>query len=192
MKYWPAAALLAAALTAWLPALPALAQHAHDHAATAPGTDVVPTEPGQAAFGAVQEIVRILRADPATDWSKVDLDRLRTHLIDMDEVTMRAHAAVRRIDGGIEAVVTGQGRTLAAIQRMLPAHAAEIDGQNGWHAVARSRPDGVVLIVTSAAPEQALMIQGLGFIGVMATGVHHQVHHLAMARGTFAHTGGDR
>jgi hypothetical protein len=187
MRYWPIAALLAVALAA---ALPAQAQHAHDQAAVTPGTDMVPTEPGQAAFGTVQEIVRILRADPATDWSKVDLDRLRTHLIDMDEVTMRAHAAVRRIDGGIEAIVTGQGRTLAAIQRMLPAHAAEIDGQNMWHAVARSRPDGVVLVVTSAVPEQAQMIQGLGFIGVMATGAHHQMHHLAMARGTFAH--GDR
>jgi len=180
MKNWPTAALFAVALMA---CRPALAQHAHDQAATAPGTDSVPTEPGQAAFGTVQEIIRILRADPATDWSKVDLDRLRTHLIDMDEVTMRAHAAVRRVPGGIEAVVTGTGRTLAAIQRMLPAHAAEIDGQNGWRVAARSRADGMVLIVTAAVPEQTQMIQGLGFIGVMATGAHHQVHHLAMARG---------
>ncbi len=33
-----------------------------------------PTEPGQAAFGAIQEIVGKLQADPQTDWSKVDVD----------------------------------------------------------------------------------------------------------------------
>ena len=34
-----------------------------------------PTMPGQDAFGAIQEIVRILEADPKTDWSKVILRR---------------------------------------------------------------------------------------------------------------------
>ena len=56
------------------------------------GTGAMPTQPGQDAFGAIQEIVRILEADPATDWSKVDLEALREHLIDMNEVTL--HAAV--------------------------------------------------------------------------------------------------
>jgi len=36
------------------------------------GTGAMPTQPGQGAFGAIQEVVRILEADPATDWSKVD------------------------------------------------------------------------------------------------------------------------
>ncbi len=48
-----------------------------------------PTEPGQAAFAAIQEIVARLQADPRTDWSKVDVDALRQPLINMDEVTMR-------------------------------------------------------------------------------------------------------
>jgi len=34
----------------------------------------VPTMPD--AFGAIAEIVRILEADPTTDWAKVDLERL--------------------------------------------------------------------------------------------------------------------
>ena len=34
-----------------------------------------PTMPGQDAFGAIQEIVRILEADPKTDWSKVNFKR---------------------------------------------------------------------------------------------------------------------
>ena len=37
---------------------------------------------GHDAFGAIQEIVQILDADPNTDWSKVDLEALRQHLID--------------------------------------------------------------------------------------------------------------
>ena len=41
-----------------------------------------PTMPGQDAFGAIQEIVQILEADPKTDWSKVELEGLRQHLID--------------------------------------------------------------------------------------------------------------
>ena len=46
-----------------------MGDHAGIHAALA-----TPTMPGQDAFGAIQEIVQILDADPKTDWSKVDLE----------------------------------------------------------------------------------------------------------------------
>ena len=72
------------------------AQHIHG------GEAVVPTMPGQEAFGTIQEIVRILEADPATDWSKVNIAALREHLIDMDEVTMRARASERVLNNGLE------------------------------------------------------------------------------------------
>jgi len=162
------------------------ADHMH-HGAPAEAGAALPTLPGQDAFGAVQEIVRILEADPATDWSKVDLDALRQHLIDMNEVTLHADARGERIAGGIRAAVTGTGRTLQAIQRMVPAQARQLDGANGWRSQAELRPDGVLLVVTSADPRQAAIIQGLGFIGVMATGSHHQRHHLAIAKGEIPH-----
>lgn len=85
---------------------------------------VVPKMPGQDAFGAIQEIVRMLEADANTDWSKVNLEALRQHLIDMNEVTLKADAISKPIDGGLEIGVSGSGRTLAAIQRMIPAHGA--------------------------------------------------------------------
>jgi hypothetical protein len=44
----------------------------------------VPQLSGQDAFGAIQEIVGMLEADPATDGSKVDIDALRDHLLDMN------------------------------------------------------------------------------------------------------------
>jgi hypothetical protein len=68
-------------------------------------------------------VARKLEADPKTDWSKVDLEALRRHLIDMDEVTLRASATTKQIDGGLAVTVTGTGRTLAAIHHMIPAHA---------------------------------------------------------------------
>lgn len=143
----------------------------------------VPKMPGQDAFGAVQEIVRMLEADPGTDWTKVDLSALREHLIDMNEVTLKAAASERPIEGGLEIAVTGSGRTLEAIQRMVPAHAQELDGLHGWAAESSPLPDGVLLKVTSADPAGVAHIRGLGFIGLLASGSHHQPHHLAMAKG---------
>ena len=48
--------------------------------------------------------------------------------------------------------------------------------------------DGIVLTVTSSDPQQVQRIRGLGFIGVMVSGSHHQAHHLAMAKGEFVHS----
>jgi hypothetical protein len=148
-----------------------------------------PTMPGQDAFGAIQEIVRILEADPKTDWSKVNLEALRQHLIDMSEVTLKAEALTKLIDGGIEVTVTGIGRTVEAIQHMVPAQAHQVEQThlNGWDAKTEPLPNGVLLTVTSGDPQQVQHIRGLGFIGFLASGSHHQAHHLAMAKGEFVH-----
>jgi hypothetical protein len=162
--------------------------HAAHHAGmSAQPSGVVPTTPGQDAFGTVQEIVRILDADPNTDWSKVDIEALRQHLIDMNEVTLNAKAVATLLDGGARYEVSGEGRTLEAIRRMVPAHTHEIDGVNGWVVRAEPVATGVVLTVTAADPRQAVRIRGLGFIGIMAQGSHHQMHHIAMARGELSH-----
>lgn len=142
-----------------------------------------PTMPGQDAFGAIQEIVGILEADPKTDWSKVNLEALRQHLIDMSEVTLKAGAVTKPIDGGIEVTVTGTGPTVEAIQRMVPAQAQQVDQTrlNGWSAKTEPLPNGVMLTVPAGDPQQVQHIRGLGFIGFMTSGSHHQAHHLAMA-----------
>ena len=161
------------------------------HQQMVPGSQTTtPTMPGQDAFGAVQEIVRILEADPKTDWSKVNLEVLRQHLIDMSEVTLKADAVTKPIDGGIEVTVTGTGRTVEAIQRMVPAQAHQVDQThlNGWSAKTEPLPNGVLLTVTAGDPQQVQHIRGLGFIGFMASGSHHQAHHLAMAKGEFVHS----
>ena len=158
-----------------------------DHAQRMHGADAVtPTHPGQEAFGTIQEIVRILEADPATDWSKVNIGALREHLIDMDEVTMRARASERPLDNGIEITVTGEGRTVGAIKRMVPAHARELAGL-GWSASAHDLPNGVKLVVTASDLREVVKLKALGFMGIMVQGAHHQPHHLMMAKGEFIH-----
>jgi len=141
-----------------------------------------PTSPGKDAFGAIQEVVQILQADPATDWSKVNIDALREHLIDMNEVTLHAAAAERPLDNGVEIAVTGDGRTLEAIKRMVPAHVAELV-KIGWNIKTDDLSNGVKLTVTSSDPKEAIKLRALGFMGIMVQGGHHQPHHLMMAKG---------
>jgi hypothetical protein len=144
-----------------------------------------PVLPGQQAFGTIQEIVQMLEADPATDWSKVNIAALHEHLIDMDEVTMRAVTTEQPLDNGVEIAVTGQGRTLQAIKRMIPAHVNELK-QLGWIARTEDLPDGVKMTVTSGDPQQVTKLKALGFMGIMVQGSHHQQHHLMMAKGEFS------
>ena len=141
-----------------------------------------PTLPGQDAFGAIQEVVQILEADSTTDWSKVNIDALREHLIDMNEVTLHAAAAERVLGNGIEIAVTGEGRTLEAIKRMVPAHVAE-PVKLGWNAKTEDLPNGVKLTVITGDPKELTKLKALGFMGIMVQGGHHQPHHLMMAKG---------
>jgi hypothetical protein len=145
-----------------------------------------PIMPGQDAFGTIQEIVRILEANPTTDWTKVNIGALREHLIDMNEVTLRATASERTLDNGVEIAVTGEGRTLDAIKRMVPAHVHELS-ELGWDAKTDDLPNGIKLIVTSPDVKQVAKLKALGFMGIMVQGSHHQAHHLMMANGEFTH-----
>jgi hypothetical protein len=143
-----------------------------------------PSQPGQDAFSTIQEVVQILQANPATDWSKVNIAALRQHLIDMNEVTLRAIAAERMLDNGIEITVTGEGRTLEAIKRMVPAHVNELR-EIGWSAKSEDLSDGVRLVVTASEAQPLAKLKALGFMGIMVQGAHHQPHHLMMAKGEF-------
>lgn len=150
------------------------------------GQPVVPTLPGQDAFGAIQEIVRILAADPATDWSKVNAERLRQHLIGMNDVVLRSRVKAVVVPARLAMDVTGTGRTEQAIRSMAVPHSVELDSMPQWSAKAERIPGGVRLTVKAKDPNDAktiARIRGLGFIGLLTEGAHHQPHHLAMAKG---------
>jgi hypothetical protein len=116
---------------------------AHTHGAADSRT---PTEGGQSAFAAIAEIVKILEADPATDWSKVNLERLRLHLRDMDLVTLRSVVTMSPVDRGASFVVRGTGETIGAIKRARwrqdhRRRAHPRTGVHRPHGLRRSPPD---------------------------------------------------
>jgi len=176
-------------------AAPALAQSAddamtrmhHDHMTMshAPAA-ATPTQPGEAAFAAIQEIVAILEADPKTDWSKVDIEALRRHLVDMNNVTLSADAKPEPVDGGVRFVVTGAGPVVDSIRRMTLAHAATMNGVGGWTFEA-APVDGGAALTVKVPPKDLPKLRALGFIGVMTRGMHHQMHHLMIAKGENPH-----
>ncbi|MEK9644861.1 MAG: hypothetical protein VW547_04900 [Alphaproteobacteria bacterium] len=142
-------------------------------------------ELGQSAFAAIAEIVELLRRDPDTDWGRVDIEALRRHLIDMNDVTIKASVRTAEIPGGARfEVSSGDPRVKGSIRRMVLAHAATISGFEGMTMRGEPIDGGAALTVTVP---NAAMIRGLGFIGMVTLGMHHQAHHLAIARGTNPH-----
>ena len=144
------------------------------------------SEPGQSAFAAIAEIVAVLKADPNTDWSKVNIDGLREHLRDMDIVTIDSKTETTEVDGGLRFVVTGEGDVADAIRRMAIAHTGMMDGVDGWVYSTEVVPNGAAMTVTVPEGDFA-RLRALGFYGIMASGMHHQPHHWAMATGGTPH-----
>jgi hypothetical protein len=178
------ALMLAAALPA-----PLLAQ---DHAAHSQhvASGKVPALAGQDAYAAIAEVVRILDADSSTDWSRVDLERLRQHLVMMNDVTLESIVRQESVPGGARMDVTGSGRTSAAIRQMLRAHAAELNAMPDLRAEAVEIAGGIRLTATArdaSDPRVVSRIRGLGFAGLLTLGDHHGPHHLALARGSQPH-----
>lgn len=148
------------------------------------------TPPGQAAFGAIAAIVARLDADPTTDWSTVDLERLRQHLIDMDLVTMRSRIATQEVPGGFSAALTGEAQTAAAIRRMTAAHGVQMGSDATMRVTVAEVPGGSRLTVVAGDPSDhraVARLRGLGAIGFLALGDHHGPHHEALARGGDPH-----
>ena len=194
-------ALAAVLLVAASPVAPAVACEHPGHGECNPGEcthgghhqgSALPTLPGQDAFGAIQEVVALLEADPETDWSQVDIDALRDHLIDMNRLILDARVERRRVEGGVEYRVLGDDdATRGAIERMVPAHAAMMNGRDGIGSRVEPTEGGVVLTLTSDDPATVERLVALGFFGYMARGDHHRPHHLAMARGESPHRVGE-
>ena len=189
------AAILTAALS--LVAAPAFAQE-HQHTpgmAHTPGMDMsaaksgaLPREGGQAEFAAVGEIANLLQADPKTDWSRVDLGALHAHLIDMDNVMMRARVVTTPVPGGARFEIAGDDEAVRrSIQHMVASHTAMTDGDSGRHEVSASTTEGATMTVTGPGETAAAEIRALGFFGLLTGGTHHQLHHLMMAKGEMRH-----
>lgn len=197
--------MLVALLLAGVFLLPAraFAQHDHDHGGAShqhpadPGeaasSAVSLQEPGNAAFAAIQEVVAELNArGDETDWSQVDLEALRQHLIDMERFILEAEVVEREeIDGGLRVAVRGPDtESVRSIRRSLHAHAPMLEQETGWTVSVMDRDDAVVLEATSDSPDEVERIRGLGYVGLMVTGSHHREHHWMIATGQQPHAHG--
>ena len=173
-------------------ATPLAAQHANhaDHSdQVSPGTVAtgLPTEPGDGAFAAISEIVAILSEDPETDWSHVDIDGLREHLVDMNQLVLGASVRAERLPDGLRMRIEATGRPGEAASRMVSAHGPVLAAETGWQSEIVRDGDEIVWTVKGTDEDDVARIHALGFFGLMATGDHHRMHHLAMARGAAVH-----
>ena len=148
------------------------------------------TEPGNDAFGAIQEVIRVLEADPNTDWSKVNLEALRQHLVDMHNMTLNVTVLSQKpVDNGVEILVLPDSAAAgASLDRVFAAHPAQLERETGWKMTVRKNNDKYDLLVTTQNLSEVAKVRGLGYIGILATGVHHQLHHWAMATGQHPHS----
>jgi hypothetical protein len=143
-------------------------------------------EPGQSAFAAIAEIVAKLESNPDTNWNVVDIKGLREHLRDMNKVIIDAVTVAKEIDGGMQFTVTGGVDVKSSIRRMTLAHATFMNNVNGWEYKAK-KVDGGAVVTVLVPPQDQAKIKALGFFGMIASGSHHQLHHLKMALGQNAH-----
>jgi hypothetical protein len=167
--------------------MPAFAQMAHDHGRHAPDRTAVPQAAGHDAFGAIAEIVKMLSDDPETDWSRVDIGALRQHLLDMDALVTEARVTREPVPDGLRMRISRRGRGGEAAGRMVPMHGVVLSEETGWSSTVDLGDDEIVWSVTTSSEADAVKIRALGFFGLMATGAHHQRHHLAIARGEAMH-----
>ncbi|MGD8592894.1 MAG: hypothetical protein PVF82_08685 [Gammaproteobacteria bacterium] len=147
------------------------------------------TAAGNYAFFTIQEAIEKLDADPNTDWSKVNLEALRQHLVDMQNFTLNVKVLSQKpLKNGMQAVVRPDNEDAAAsLDRVFDAHPAQLKKETGWN-MSVTKQDGLYTVtVTTNNPAEVAKIRGLGYIGAMATGAHHQSHHWSMAKGENPH-----
>lgn len=157
----------------------ALSQHAHRSGPV--------SETGQSQFAAIAQIVTELRKAPDTDWSSVDIDALRAHLVDMDNVTTKAVVQKEADGSSITFTITGDATVAKSIQRMVLAHSPMLQKSTGWTVAGKARDDGATMILEVATADEREQVTALGFFGLMTIGAHHQQHHLMIARGHSPH-----
>jgi hypothetical protein len=179
-------ALAVTALTSIVATAPAQSAGEMDHARhmSASANSAIPA--GQDAYATMAAIVRMLEADSTTDWSKVNIEALRQHLVVMNDVTLNARSRQSTVPGGASMDVTGDGRVTESIRMMLRNHSTMLVKEGPYRATVTDIPGGVRWVVTAADPgdtRTTARIRGLGFGGLLTLGDHHTPHHLALARG---------
>lgn len=159
------------------------AQH-HHHGMSSPLT-----KSGNDIFDAIQEVVEKLEADPNTDWSKVDLEGLRQHLIDMKAFTEEVDVLSKEdIENGVKIIIKSQTeRAENALTNFSKMHPRMLKMEKDWDMQMESDSETWTIVCTTSKPEEVVKLRALGYIGLVVEGAHHQLHHWMMATGKMKH-----
>ena len=153
------------------------------------GSSAVLSEAGTDPFAVIQEAIALLEANPDTDWSTVNIEALRLHLIEMQDMTLNVTVEQQPISLGFMAVITPTtNRALQSMSQVLSAHPSQMKEETGWDMVVTNNNGIFTIAVTTDQLKDVDKIRGLGYIGIMAYGSHHQPHHWAMASGENTHS----
>ncbi len=147
------------------------------------------SEAGNDAFGTIQEVISKLNNDPNTDWSKVNLEKLRKHLVDMNNMTLHVEV-ISQVDteNGLGVIVKPTTESSKkTLNRVFKVHPSQLKMETGWDMTVKTDNGKYILRITTVDKRDVSKIRGLGYIGLMAYGVHHQKHHWDMARGEDPH-----
>ena len=141
--------------------------------------------PGNDIFGTIQEVIQKLESDPGTDWSKVNLEALRQHLLDMKAFTEEVEVVSQTpVDNGVVIQANPQTKRAGeALERLFKMHPGMLKQEKGWDMKSQPNAGGYLITVTTPEASEVDKIQALGYIGILATGAHHQAHHWMIATG---------
>lgn len=147
------------------------------------------SEAGHDLFGTVQEVITYLNANPTTDWRTVNLDALRQHLLDMRDMSINTQVISQRpIPHGVQITTAPTTkRAEQALTRVFAAHPSQLKKESGWDMTVARKDGNFVLTTVSKNTDDVYKIRGLGYIGLMDYGKHHQAHHLSIATGKEPH-----
>lgn len=164
-------------------------EHPHQYIQSQDPAAPALTRPGNDIFSAIQEALHKLEADPATDWKKVNLEALRQHLLDMRHITEDVEIiAQKSLDKGVE--ITVRATTPVAVpglDRAFNAHPKILKSETGWDMTATKDKDKYKLRIITNDSTEVDKLRALGYIGIMAMGNHHPLHHWMLAKGQMPH-----
>jgi hypothetical protein len=77
----------------------------------------------------------------------------------------------------------------ASLDSVFSAHPAVLKQETGWNMRVVKDQGLYTIRVTTTHPDETPKIRGLGYIGILALGKHHQLHHWQIATGSDPHHG---
>lgn len=139
-------------------------------------------------FATIQKSIRELEANPETKWNKISIERLRLHLIKMQDMTLNVNVEEVNIENGFKALIMPTSkRAMNSIDSVFKSHPNALRAETGWIMTVKESVLGFEISVTTTNPAEIDKIRALGYLGIMTYGDHHQKHHEALVREEDSH-----